>query len=66
MKNADGMHKALDRQQRITSFARYVNMSWPFAVEIDGEEDHPRRGMRDHLLAENIPTGDPGTCSSRD
>lgn len=35
VKNADGMYEVLDGQQRITSFARFVNMSWPFAVEID-------------------------------
>ena len=27
----------MDGQQRITSFARYVNKSWPFAVELDGK-----------------------------
>ena len=37
VKNADGMYEVLDGQQRITSFARYVNQSWPFAVEIDGK-----------------------------
>ena len=37
VKNADGMYEVLDGQQRITSFARYVNMSWPFAVEIGGK-----------------------------
>ena len=35
--NADGKYEVLDGQQRITSFARFVNMSWPFAVEIDGK-----------------------------
>ena len=39
VKNKDGKYEVLDGQQRITSFARFVNMSWPFAVEIDG---HPR------------------------
>lgn len=37
VKNADGLYEVLDGQQRITSFARFVNMSWPFAVEIDGK-----------------------------
>lgn len=37
VKNADGMYEVLDGQQRITSFARYVNHSWPFAVELDGK-----------------------------
>lgn len=36
-KNADGMYEVLDGQQRITSFARYVNKSWPFAVELNGK-----------------------------
>ena len=35
--NADGMYEVLDGQQRITSFARFVNMSWPFAVERSGK-----------------------------
>ena len=39
VKNADGMYEVLDGQQRITSFARFVNQSWPFAVDRD---DKPR------------------------
>lgn len=37
VRNADGMYEVLDGQQRITSFARYVNRSWPFAVEVGGK-----------------------------
>lgn len=37
VKNADGKYEVLDGQQRITSFARFVNQSWPFAVEVDGK-----------------------------
>lgn len=37
VRNADGMYEVLDGQRRITSFARYVNKSWPFAVELDGK-----------------------------
>lgn len=37
VKNADGMYEVLDGQQRITSFARFVNNSWPFAVEWKGK-----------------------------
>lgn len=37
VKNTDGMYEVLDGQQRITSFARYVNKSLPFAVELDGK-----------------------------
>lgn len=37
VKNADGMYEVLDGQQRITSFARFVNKSWPFAVEWNGK-----------------------------
>lgn len=37
VKNDDGMYEVLDGQQRITSFARFVNQSWPFAVERDGK-----------------------------
>lgn len=35
--NKDGMLEVLDGQQRITSFARFVNQSWPFAVERNGK-----------------------------
>lgn len=37
VKNADGMYEVLDGQQRITSFARFVNQSWSFAVHINGK-----------------------------
>ena len=37
VKNADGMYEVLDGQQRITSFARFVNRSWPFAVDWNGK-----------------------------
>lgn len=37
IKNADGLYEVLDGQQRITSFARFVNQSWPFAVIRDGK-----------------------------
>lgn len=35
--NKDGKYEVLDGQQRITSFARFVNMSWPFGVERGGK-----------------------------
>lgn len=37
VKNTDGKYEVLDGQQRITSFARYVNKSWPFAVDMNGK-----------------------------
>ena len=37
VKNADGKYEVLDGQQRITSFARFVNKSWPFAVNWKGK-----------------------------
>jgi hypothetical protein len=37
VENVDGKYEVLDGQQRITSFARFVNMSWPFAVDIDSK-----------------------------
>lgn len=37
VKNADGMYEVLDGQQRITSFSRFVNQSWGFAVERNGK-----------------------------
>lgn len=40
VKNTDGMYEVLDGQQRITSFARFVNQSWQFAVEIDGKKHY--------------------------
>ncbi|MBR5093474.1 MAG: DUF262 domain-containing protein [Oscillospiraceae bacterium] len=35
--NKDGKYEVLDGQQRITSFARFVKNSWPFAVEWNGK-----------------------------
>ena len=35
--NKDGMYEVLDGQQRITSFARFVNESWKFMVERNGK-----------------------------
>lgn len=37
VKNADGKYEVLDGQQRVTSFARFVNMTWPFAVNRNGK-----------------------------
>ena len=37
VKNADGKYEVLDGQQRITSFARFINRSWPFAVNWNGK-----------------------------
>lgn len=37
VKNTDGKYEVLDGQQRITSFARFVKKSWPFAVEWNGK-----------------------------
>lgn len=37
VKNKDGLYEVLDGQQRITSFARFVNHSWPFAVDRNGK-----------------------------
>ena len=37
VKNVDGMYEVLDGQQRITSFARFVNNTWPFAVNWKGK-----------------------------
>ena len=37
VKNPDGKYEVLDGQQRITSFARFVNHTWPFAVMVDGK-----------------------------
>ena len=35
--NSDGKYEVLDGQQRITSFARFVNKSWPFGVDWQGK-----------------------------
>lgn len=35
--NEDGMYEVLDGQQRITSFARFVNDTWRFSIELDGQ-----------------------------
>ena len=66
VKNRDGMYEVLDGQQRITSFARFVNHSWPFAVERKGKphyfnslnEDEKRR-IIDAPLTIYICEGEP-------
>ena len=40
VKNSDGKYEVLDGQQRITSFGRFVNSTYPFAVP--DENDNPR------------------------
>lgn len=40
VKNDDGMYEVLDGQQRITSFARFVNQTWPFAVNDENGNPH--------------------------
>ena len=40
VKNEDGMYEVLDGQQRITSFARFVNHTWPFAVNDQNGKPH--------------------------
>lgn len=37
VKNRDGKYEVLDGQQRITSFARFINMTWPFPVMRNGK-----------------------------
>ena len=37
LKNANDMYEVLDGQQRITSFGRFVNETWKFAVERNGK-----------------------------
>lgn len=37
VKNKDGLYEVLDGQQRITSFARFVRKSWPFAIYSNGK-----------------------------
>lgn len=66
VKNADGMYEVLDGQQRITSFARFVNNSWPFAVQINGkphyfdslDEDNKRK-ILDAPLTIYVCEGEP-------
>ena len=40
VRNDDGMYEVLDGQQRITSFARFVNHTWPFAVADENGKPH--------------------------
>lgn len=40
VRNEDGMYEVLDGQQRITSFARFVNETWPFAVNDANGKPH--------------------------
>ena len=42
VKNVDGMYEVLDGQQRITSFARFVNQFWKFSVMWKGKARYMR------------------------
>ena len=64
--NKDGMYEVLDGQQRITSFARFVNQSWPFAVERNGKPRYftsldadERRLILDSRLTIYVCEGEP-------
>ncbi len=66
VKNADGMYEVLDGQQRITSFARFVNRTWPFAVEwngktryIDSLDEDDRNRILNAPLTIYVCEGDP-------
>lgn len=66
VKNADGMLEVLDGQQRITSFARFVNKSWPFMVEwkgkpryIDSLDEDDREKILEAKLTVYICEGEP-------
>lgn len=66
VKTKDGKYEVLDGQQRITSFARFVNNSWGFAVERRGkpryfdslDEDEQAR-IRDAELTVYVCEGEP-------
>lgn len=64
--NDDGMYEVLDGQQRITSFARFVNQSWPFAVERKGKpryfsslDPNEQKKIKDTKLTIYVCEGDP-------
>ena len=66
VKNKDGKYEVLDGQQRITSFARYVNQSWQFAVNwngkphyIDSLEENDRNRIKNAQLLVYICEGEP-------
>lgn len=66
--NRDGKYEVLDGQQSITSFARYVNESWPFAVNWNGKPRYFKRSLdpadRDKILKTQLTIyvceGEPG------
>lgn len=64
--NKDGKYEVLDGQQRITSFARFVNMSWPFAVVRNGKpryfsslDEDERKKITDARLTIYVCEGEP-------
>ncbi len=66
VKNSDGIYEVLDGQQRITSFARFVNKSWPFAVIRNGKpryfdslDDDERERIVDARLTIYVCEGEP-------
>lgn len=66
VKNKDGMYEVLDGQQRITSFGRYVNKTWPFFVEwkgklryIDSLDEDDRQRIMNAPLTIYVCEGEP-------
>lgn len=66
VRNDDGKYEVLDGQQRITSFARFVNKSWPFAVELEGKPNYfdslaknLQAKIKDTLLTIYVCEGEP-------
>ena len=64
--NSDGMYEVLDGQQRITSFARFVNKTWTFGVErngkkryIDSLDEDDRKRIVDTKLTIYVCEGEP-------
>ena len=66
VKNKDGMYEVLDGQQRITSFARFVNKTWQFGVNwkgkvryMDSLDEDDRRRILEAPLTIYVCEGEP-------
>lgn len=71
VKNKDGKYEVLDGQQRITSFGRFVNDTWTFAVQINGKpkyfnslDDDLKKKITETKLTIYVCEGEPSEIQS--
>lgn len=71
VKNKDGKYEVLDGQQRITSFGRFINDTWTFAIQINGKpkyfnslDDDLKKKITETKLTIYVCEGEPSEIQS--